>query len=300
MKTHSGLPALPFLATVLGIGTFAGMDALMKGLSLELGAYNAVLWRTLLSMFVTGVFFLVQGARIPGSPILRIHVLRGLVISVMAFLFFWGLARVPLAEAIALSFIAPLIALYLAAGLLDEHIGRQAVFASLLGFGGALVIIGGKLGGDLDRPMALGIAAILLSAVMYAYNLILQRRQALLAGPVEIAFFQNTVVFGVYLALAPWLAFVPAPQVVPAIAGASALSIVSILLLSWAYARAEARMLIPVEYTAFIWAALLGWVFFAEAVTPATLAGTALIVLGCLIAMRQSNAVVTHVETTTA
>jgi S-adenosylmethionine uptake transporter len=300
VKAYSGLPALPFFVTALGIGTFAGMDALMKGLSLELGAYNAVLWRTFLSIFVTGVFFLVQGARIPERATLRIHVLRGLVISVMAFLFFWGLARVPLAEAIALSFIAPLIALYLAAGLLGEHIGRQAVFASLLGFGGALVIIAAKLGGELDRPMALGIVAIVLSAVLYAYNLILQRRQALLAGPVEIAFFQNTVVFCVYLALAPWLAVVPGTHLAPAIAGASALSIVSILLLSWAYARAEARMLIPVEYTAFIWAALLGWVFFAEAVTAATLAGTALIVLGCLIAMRQTSAVVTHVEPTAA
>ena len=49
-----------------------------------------------------------------------LHLWRGLVVSVMAFLFFWGLARVPLAEAIGLSFIAPLIALYLAAVLLKE------------------------------------------------------------------------------------------------------------------------------------------------------------------------------------
>lgn len=276
------------------------MDALMKGLSIELGAYNALLWRTLFSVFVTGAFFLVQGARLPGRAILRIHVLRGLVISVMAFLFFWGLARVPLAEAIALSFIAPLVALYLAAGLLGEQIGRDAVVASLLGFGGALVIIAAKLGGGVDRGVALGIGAIVLSAVLYAYNLILQRRQALLAGPVEIAFFQNSVVLCVYLALAPWLAIIPGGHVAPALAAASLLSIVSVLFISWAYARAEARILIPVEYTAFIWAAILGWIFFDEAVTIATLAGTGLIVLGCLIALRQSGAPASHVETTAA
>src|SRR5690606_6538937 len=118
--------------------------------------------------------------------------------SLMAFLFFWGLVYVPLAEAIALSFIAPLIALYLAAVLLNEKVGRTAVFASLMGFAGALVIVGGHWSGDYGDEVGRGIAAILLSAVLYAYNLILQRRQALLAGPVEIVFFQNATMLVVY------------------------------------------------------------------------------------------------------
>ena len=54
----------------------------------------------------------------------------------------------------------------------------------------------------------------------------------------------------------------------------------------------------PVEYTAFIWAALFGWLVFAEAVTLATLAGTALIVAGCLVAARQDPDHVDHIETT--
>ena len=67
---------------------------------------------------------------------------------------------------------------------------------------------------------------------------------------------------------------------------ASALAIVSLLLLSWAYARAEAQILIPVEYTGFIWAMLFGWMFFSEPVTLPTLLGTGLIVAGSLIAAR--------------
>ena len=65
---------------------------------------------------------------------------------------------------------------------------------------------------------------------------------------------------------------------------AAMLGLVSLLMLSWAYARAEARILIPVEYTAFIWAAIIGFIFFGEALTVSTLAGTALIVMGCLMA----------------
>ena len=67
------------------------------------------------------------------------------------------------------------------------------------------------------------------------------------------------------------------------------------LLLAWSYARAEAQLLVPVEYTAFIWAAIFGWVFFREEVTPTTVFGAAMIGTGCLVAARQRPA---HVETT--
>jgi drug/metabolite transporter (DMT)-like permease len=60
----------------------------------------------------------------------------------------------------------------------------------------------------------------------------------------------------------------------------------SLLLLSWAYARAQAQVLVTVEYTAFIWASIFGWLFFREAVTLTTIIGTALIVTGCIIAAR--------------
>jgi S-adenosylmethionine uptake transporter len=290
--------ALPFSVACIGIATFAAMDALMKGLSVALGAYNAMLWRTGIALLLSGALFLARRTVWPRWRVLRIHIWRGVVISLMAFLFFWGLARVPLAEAVGLSFIAPLIALYLAVVLLGERIGETAILASVIGFAGAMVIIGGKLGGEYDADIVGGIAAILLSAVMYAYNLILQRQQALIAEPVEIAFFQNAAVVAVYLLFAPALAIVPAPDQLPALAGAAVFGITSVLLLSWAYRRAEARILIPVEYTAFIWAALLGWLFFAEPVTLATLAGTALIVAGCLLAARQLPGRVESVKTT--
>jgi S-adenosylmethionine uptake transporter len=80
------------------------------------------------------------------------------------------------------------------------------------------------------------------------------------------------------------------------IGGAAILSIISLLLLSWAYARAEAQILIPVEYTAFVWAALFGWLFFAEPVTVPVLLGTVLIVSGSLIAARAKPEPVNQVE----
>ena len=297
--SNSGIPpAIPFSVATLGIATFASMDALMKGLAIEMGTYNAMLWRTLVALIIATALFFWKRQHWPKSHIIQLHIWRGVVTSLMAYLFFWGLVYVPLAEAIGLSFIAPLIALYLAVVLLNEKMSNKAVLASLLGLAGAGVIIGGKLGGDYSADIGKGMAAILVSAVLYAYNLILQRQQALVARPIEIAFFQNSTVVAVYLLFAPFWAVIPSSAMIPALVGAAILGIISLLLLSWAYARAEATILIPVEYTAFIWAALLGWLIFAETITAVTLLGTGLIVIGCLVAARQKPEQIDHVETT--
>jgi S-adenosylmethionine uptake transporter len=176
----------------------------------------------------------------------------------------------------------------LAALMLKEKISRSSILASLLGLSGVLVIAAARLGaGESSADANWGMASIFVSALLYAYNLILQRQQALVAGPVEVGFFQNVFSLVTLAIAAPWLAAMPALTYAPGIVAAALLSFVSIMLLSWAYGRAEAQVLVPVEYTAFIWAALVGWIAFAEPVTPSTLAGAVLIVTGCLIAARQ-------------
>jgi S-adenosylmethionine uptake transporter len=139
-RAQTSGPAIPFAVATLGIALFSTMDALMKGLSLAIGTYNALLWRTLAGAMLAGTFFLWQRLPWPAWPAMRVHLIRGSMSSVMAILFFWGLARVPMAQAIALAFAAPLIALYLAAVLLKEKIERSAILASLLGFAGVIAI----------------------------------------------------------------------------------------------------------------------------------------------------------------
>jgi S-adenosylmethionine uptake transporter len=204
---------------------------------------------------------------------------------------------VPLAEAIALSFIAPIIALYLAAVFLGETIHRNAIYASAMGFSGVLVIAWGRATGEYDEEALFGIGAILASAVLYAGNLVIQRQQALLAGPIEISFSQNLIVGTAFLLLAPFLAVIPDAQFLPYIGAGAILSIISALFIAWGYARAEAKNLINLEYSAFVWAAIFGWLFFQEPITLTTISGTALIVAGCILATRRDRKVA-HIETT--
>lgn len=289
MRPDSPSPVIPFLIACAGIATFSAMDVLMKGLSIELGAYNAVLWRTGAGTILSGAIYFASRPAMPDRATLRIHAVRSLFVSGMAVSFFWALARLPMAEAIAIAFIAPLATLYMAAIFLGEKIGPRSILASLLGLGGVLVIVAGKLGRGDYAPEALwAVAAVVGSALLYAYNLILARRQAKMAEPMEIAFFQNGFVALILAAGAPWFLAVPGSDQAIPIVGAAFLAVTSLLLLSWAYARAEAQILATTEYTGFLWAMLFGWMFFDEAVTWPTIAGAALIVSGCLIVARKT------------
>ncbi|MFZ8425922.1 EamA family transporter, partial [Staphylococcus aureus] len=82
------------------------------------------------------VWWLATGGRLPGRAALRLHLLRGAIVAGMAGSFFYGIVRTPLAVGIALSFIAPLLALGLAHLLLGEAIRRAAVGAALIGLVG--------------------------------------------------------------------------------------------------------------------------------------------------------------------
>lgn len=280
-------PLLPFAATALAIALFCLMDALMKGASLAIGAYSALLLRSVAGAALTLPLWLARGERVlrPGSRALRLHVLRGLANTAMALTFFFGLVRLPMAEAIALSFIAPLVALYLASLHLGEQVGRRAISASLLGLLGVVAIAMSRFrGGAYDSDAALGVSAVLVSALLYAWNLVMQRQVAQIASAREITLTQNLVMAMSLLVFAPWWLVLPDRDGLLPILFAAVLANCSLMLLSWAYARAEAQALVPVEYSAFLWAMLFGWLFFDEAVSRTTFAGAALIVLGCWIA----------------
>jgi len=279
---------MPFLAVALGIACFSVMDALMKGASLAVGAYSAMLWRSAAGVVLMGPVWKLGGGRWPDARTMRLHALRGANSAGMATSFFFGITYLPLAEGIAISFVAPLIALYLAAVMLGEKVSRRAIAASVLGLAGVLVIAGARLGrGDWSVMAAWGVAAVLLSAVLYAWNLILQRQQAQIASPSEIAFFQ-AVFTGLALAIfAPWFAWWPGAGTWLHIAASAALAMISLWVIAWGYAREETQVLLPLEYTAFIWAALMGWLMFDEAVTGPTVIGATLIVIGCWIAARK-------------
>ena len=280
-------PVRGFIAALAAVAVLSIMDAVMKHLVLVIGIIAVSVWRSVANLLVSTILYLPRRRFWPDRKTLRIHVVRGVVVMVMAGLFFWGIGRVPLAQAIALTFIAPLIAMLLAALTLDEHVGPRSIAGAIAAFAGVVVIVLGEARAQVATDVLLGIAAILASALCYAVNIVLMRRQALAAKPLEINFFQCVTV------MALWLAAIPAVGM-PAwpgdqwlwIAVACLLSTAGTLLFAWGYARGPASYLAVTEYSGFLWASALGWIVFHERVSLYTLAGAVLIVGGCLIAAR--------------
>ena len=265
---------LPVFAAAFAVACLSLMDAFMKSAALAVGALTAAWLRSVIAR--------------PRPEVLKLHLQRSIIATFMALTFFYAITKLPLAEAIAISFVAPLIALYLARVMLGEAIRREAIYASILGFIGTLIIIGGKIGqADFDADTALGLTSILASALLYAYSFILIRRQSQVAGPAEIATFHSGVSVIILGLAAPFLFEMPNLKILGDLAAAAFLTVAGAMGLAWAYARAEAQVLVPLEYSGFLWASLFGWLFFAEPLTMPTTIGTAIIITSCWVATRK-------------
>lgn len=296
MTARTLTPAAAFAVAAAGIGLFSIMDAFMKSLTLALGVYNALVWRTGLSAILGAGLWMASGRSRPSRRGLTLHASRSAITAVMALLFFWGLARTPMAQAISLSYIAPLLALLLGALFLGERVGGRIVGASLAALGGVAIIVTGQQQASAGPEALEGAAAILASAVLYAVNLVIARMQSRAARPAEIAFFQSDFVTLILLGAAPWLLAVPPSEQYWKIACGAVLASASLFLLGWAYAHGETGYLATTEYTSFIYAAVLGWAVFGEHVAWTTLAGAGVIVAACLFAARRRKAAAAAVQ----
>jgi S-adenosylmethionine uptake transporter len=280
-------PVQAFLVALSAVAVLSIMDAVMKHLVLVIGIVAVSVWRALANLLISGALYLPRRMSWPDRATLRIHVARAVDVTVMAFLFFWGIGRVPLAQAIALTFIAPLIALLLAAVFLHEKIGSRSLLGSAVAFAGVIVLVVGQTRARLGEDALLGTAAIIGSALCYAANIVMMRRQALAAKPLEINFFQSSVVMVLWIAVLPFVGLPAWPsEQWPWVVVAALMSSSGTLLFAFAYARGEASYLAVTEYSAFLWAAALGWMVFHEPVSIYTLGGALLIVGGCLVGAR--------------
>jgi S-adenosylmethionine uptake transporter len=205
--------------------------------------------------------------------------LRGILIAVTAFLFFFSLTRLGMAEAITLSFISPLLIPPLAHLLLGEKMRGPVLLAALVGFAGVLITVQGAPTFGGQRGPAL--AAILAAALTYALAAIVMRARAAKDGSTLLT-LSSAVIPMVLLSPAAIDSPLPTAGALGLAALAGLLGNVGIQLLARAYAAAEAQALGVLEFTALPWAALFGWLFFDQAVRPQVWLGAMVIFAACL------------------
>jgi S-adenosylmethionine uptake transporter len=216
---------------------------------------------------------------------------RAIAILGTAGLFFTALTRLPLAEAVVITFVSPFLMVLVSRVLLGEPVTARATAAIAVGFGGVVLMMAGNVsagvGGD-----PLGYAAALAACLTYAVAIVLTRRDSGSEPVVSLVLTQNIVVTLAALpfGLSVWVPPDRSGALLFLLAGV--LGTIGHIVLAWAYARAPATRLAPLEYTAFLWAAALGWMLWGEVPTLATMIGGALIIAAALTASTGSRPVV--------
>jgi S-adenosylmethionine uptake transporter len=281
MRNDAG--PLPILVAALGILVLSVMDGLIKAVAPHYPTAVTVLMRFVFGGIVATALYVLMGMPRPSRETLRFALLRGVFVVLSAGMFFAALGLLPLVEVIALSFLAPIVIAIFGRLFLGEALHRSIFAGIALGTAGLLVMLGEQLFAVGHRAESLlGIALVILSTFTYAASLILLRARAVVDPLPTLVLLQNWIP-ALYVLPAAGIVWVPpAMDHLWLFVGIGVLGAVGHILLTWAFARASAARLGVVEYTALLWAAGIGYVWFSEAPTLATLAGAALIIAGAL------------------
>ncbi|HML06759.1 MAG TPA: DMT family transporter [Xanthobacteraceae bacterium] len=208
---------------------------------------------------------------------------RGALAILAMFCNFGALARLPLIEANAISFTAPLISVALAAMLLKERVRVYRWSAVTVGFVGVLVVLSPRFSG---AELAVVLAnATSVAGVVYALagsacnaGAVIQTRWLTQSETTSSIVFYFSLICAL-AGLATW----PFGWVKPT--GAEWAALISIgllggaahLLLTESYRYASASLLAPFDYTSMVWALILGYAFFDEVPTVMIVLGAAII-----------------------
>lgn len=276
----------PILLVCFGVIFGCGVDAVMKHAMLSGNSVlTATSWRYILGAVIMIALFAASGRPIPGLPAIRFHAMRSLAQVISAFMFFYSLTQIALAEAVVLGFTAALMIAPIARVILGEKMSPVTVGASLVGFSGAaLAATANTIGAPEGGSRLLGTTAVLASAVLYALNIVLLRLRTKEEDSLTLVTFMN--VFPALFLIPFMLAFskpLPHDGTWGAMIGVAFLGIGIWWLMTMAYGRAKAQTLAPFEYTGLIWSALLGYVFFQEIPGWRVWAGAAIIIAACLV-----------------
>jgi S-adenosylmethionine uptake transporter len=284
---------LALLAAVLAAGSFVSMDSMIKLISPRYDALQLSFFR-----FASGSVYAVAlwscfRSPLPRGRAWRLHGLRSVLLLLSLVGYFHALTVLPLAQTVAISYVAPIAVSLLAMWVLHERPSR-GIWASLaLGLAGVGVSAWPELqaslaGGGAGSATRLGgLLAVLGSALAFSGVLVLARRQSQHDSMFTILLVQNLLPALLLLPLAaPGWRPLQLADLGP-IAAAGALATVGLLALTHAFSRLEASRVAPVEYTSFVWAAGLGWGLFGELPSASTAVSALLIAGGCLLLLRR-------------
>ncbi len=258
-----------------------GMDAIAKWLSGTISA-GQVTWSRFFfqTVLMSPLLLTTHGEWLNNK--LFLHAARGVLIGGATLLFFSGLAYLPIAEAISIFFIEPLLVTILSAVLLGESVGWRRLSAIFVGFIGALIIIRPTFA-EIGLPTLYPVGA----ACCFSFYIILTRKLVATEDPIRLQFFAGMFGLGI-MSLALFIGadndYAMLKVVSPSLFQWGLLAILGViatlahLLVTYAYRRAPVSILAPFQYVEIIGATLLGLMLFDDFPDGVTWLGVAVVV----------------------
>lgn len=272
--TVSLSPLRGIACMVLSLAVFTMSDAVSKWLTQSYPVGEIIFLR---SFFIYLPIGLMVWRRRDGAALRltgwRWHLLRAALFTASSFLIITSVKFLPLADAMALLFAAPLIITALARPLLGEHVGRRRWSAVLVGFVGVLVM-------TRPTPNAFQIAALvpITAAIMTALRDIVTRHMSTTLSTNAILAWST---LGLIIASAPTALFgwiVPRPQDLLLMMLSGLLVGTAHYLMIESYRLAAAATVAPFKYSSIVWGVLLGYLIWGDLPDAWILTGAALVI----------------------
>ncbi len=263
----------------LGGGVILSLnDLAIKALSGSYALHQIVLIRAIIGMAVVLAVIRLSGT---GFSQLRTrrpyaHLFKVIILMISNVMYFLGLAALPLADAVAIAFIAPIMVTLMSAVVLREHVGLRRWAAVIVGMIGVLVLV--RPGAGAIQPAAL---LVLISAICYAASHTMTRQMRATESAMTMAFFVQMGFITVSVCMGLWagdghlagspdasLAFLFRPWVIPqtadwwAFLGIGLAVSIGGMMTAQAYRTAPSALVAPFEYIGMPMAIFWGVVVF--------------------------------------
>jgi drug/metabolite transporter (DMT)-like permease len=278
---------------IASVMVFIVMASLIKATTSHVPAGQAVFFRSLFAMpviFAWLAFRQELGTGLKTANPMG-HVWRGVVGTMAMGLGFAGLGYLPLPEATAIGYAAPLLTVVFAAMFLGEEVRAFRISAVILGLIGVLIVLAPRLSIDPDTASiaeALGAMLVLGSAVFAALAQVFVRKLVTSEQTSAIVFWFSVTATVMSLITLPFGWVWPSPLEAALLITAGLLGGLGQILLTSSYREADASLVAPFDYASMIFALGIGYFVFAEVPTLPMLGGAALIVTaGILIIWRE-------------
>ncbi|HTS90694.1 MAG TPA: DMT family transporter [Stellaceae bacterium] len=265
------LAAIGFVLMALLL--FSAMDAISKLLVQEYSPFLITWGRYGVNLLLLLPFVLRAGVAPMGGTGLAMQVGRGIAMVGSAVLFVSGLSHLQLADAIAISFVSPLLVTALSIPFLGERVGIRRWSAVVVGFIGILIIIQ-------PGTSAFDVASLfpLASSTCWAFGLVLTRRIGSAAPPMTTLLYTTAVAFLILCLFLPWVWQPLGGRALLLVATMGVLSTISQYFILMGYMRGPASLLAPFSFLQIISSTFWGVVLFGAWPGISTWIGAAVVV----------------------